>query len=434
MMKKFICLFCVLAALLAISGCQNQSSDTLKWCLPECGLNDEIIEALNKELHDDGCKYKIELVQIELSAEKLYSEQVLEYEKNNGSLDVVSSGYAFSKTADAGYDFIKNGYFMPLDNLSDYSAVPEKLWETVKVNDTVYTVPGLNFKDSGLTFYFNKAYISEQQIADFNGDVSQLGNMLAGLEVNEEEKFVPLFYNINYIDYAGYCPCTIKGGLILDNASGLAVNPYEFEPFVEYSRKLNGLYKQGFFGNAINFSEHKPTIELAPIDFAVMVSAVKCDENYFKENGYENMELASYTLPFYLENRVLYSMGIAANSAKKEQAQDFLKRIYSDTKYAKILLDGTGAERLTIGIPTTDIKDNYNNAETSVFAGVDLFAGDIDAELCDMLILSFDKLCKSNSFDETLLEIKDKLEKAGIEDYVKSVNKLLEKKNAPANQ
>lgn len=165
-----------------------------------------------------------------------------------------------------------------------------------------------------------------------------------------------------------------------------------------------------------------------------MVSAVKCDENYFKENGYENMELASYTLPFYLENRVLYSMGIAANSAKKEQAQDFLKRIYSDTKYAKILLDGTGAERLTIGIPTTDIKDNYNNAETSVFAGVDLFAGDIDAELCDMLILSFDKLCKSNSFDETLLEIKDKLEKAGIEDYVKSVNKLLEKKNAPANQ
>lgn len=435
------------AALLALTGCQNTTeqlseplnstssetqSCTIKWCLTECGLNSTIIGALNDELHKDGCQYEIELVEIPHSAEKTYSEQVLEYEAANGSLDIVSAGYAFSNDASAGYDFVKSGYFMPLDSLSDYTEVPEKLWETVKVNDTVYTVPGLNFNDSGVTFYFNKTYISEQQINDFNGDISKLGSMLNGLTASDD--FVPIFFDIDYTDYAKSFPYSAKGGLLLDNASRSAENPYELDWFVDYARTLNDLYNKGLFGKRINFSKYDFSMETLPKDFAVMVSPVLNGADYFEEIGYGDMELTSYTLPVFLENRVLYSNGIAANSGHKEQALDFLRRIYSDAKYARIILDGTGVERMSVGIHTNDVKELYNSAELSDFAGFELSASDMDIELKDLLTLSFDKLCKSQDFDNTLDEINSELHSSGIDDYINSVNKLLEEQYAPSNQ
>lgn len=321
---------------------------------------------------------------------------------------------------------------MPLDSLSDYTEVPEKLWETVKVNDTVYTVPGLNFNDSGVTFYFNRAYISEQQIADFNGDILKLGSMLDGLTANDD--FVPIFFDVDYTDYVKSFPYSVKGGLLLDNASSSAQNPYEFDWFVDYSRTLNNLYNKGLFGKRINFSKYDSSIETLPKDFAVMVSPVLNGTEYFEEIGYGDMTLTSYTLPAFLENRVLYSNGIAANSEHKEQSLDFLRRIYSDAKYARIILDGTGAERMSVGIPTNDVKEIYRGAELSDFAGFELSASDTDFELKDLLTLSFDKLCKSQNFDNTLAEIKSELHNSGIDDYINSVNQLLEEQYAPSNQ
>ena len=210
-MKRFLC---VIAVLLMVSGCQSENTSisetlydpiesekmcTIKWCLPECGLDEEIIDRLNKELHKDGCNYRIDLVQMQHSAEKLYSEQVYEYEKNNDSFDVVSVGYAFSNNAGAGYDFVKNGYFLPIDDTSKYTSVPEKLWETVKVEGNIYTVPSLAFNDSGITFYFNKAYISEQQISNFGGNIYELEDMVINLSATEE--FVPIYYGVDYTDF-----------------------------------------------------------------------------------------------------------------------------------------------------------------------------------------------------------------------------------------
>lgn len=438
-MKRILC---VLTAVVLLSGCGSTGSSesksqnstqpcTLKWCLTECGLNDDIIAKLNEELRNDGCQYEIELVQTEHSAEKTYSEQVAEYEKVYGSLDVVSAGYAFSSNISAGYDFIKSGYFMPIDDISEFTLVPEKLWETVKVNGNIYTVPSLAFNDSGVTYYFNKEYISEQQISDFDGDISKLGNWVDGLTASED--FLPIYYNIEYTDLSKSLPYTAKGGLLLDNASGSAVNPYQFENFVEYARTLNELYAEGLFGKKINFSKYDYRVETVPENFAVMVSPMALSKQYLTEMGFSDMELYSYTLPAYLENRVLYSMGIAQNSEHKEQALDFLKRLYSDTKYANLLYED-GVESMSIGIAAADIKENYKDTVVSDFAGFELPQDCIDAELRDTLVSSFDKLCKSEKFDYTLSEINDELTKAGINDYISDVNKLLEENNASANQ
>ena len=55
-------------------------------------------------------------------------------------------------------------------------------------------------------------------------------------------------------------------------------------------------------------------------------------------------------------------------------------------------------------------------------------------ELKDVLVSSFDRLCKSDNFDETLSEINAELNAAGIDDYLSEVNELLEENNASANQ
>ena len=114
-MKKLVCL---IITLLLFSGCQTNISTTneyqpytLKWCLEQCSLEEEAIDRLNEALREDGCNYDIELVYIPIS-EKLYSEQVYEYEEIYGSLDIVSTGYQFSSNKGAVSDFIKSGYFI----------------------------------------------------------------------------------------------------------------------------------------------------------------------------------------------------------------------------------------------------------------------------------------------------------------------------------
>jgi hypothetical protein len=89
---------------------------------------------------------------------------------------------------------------------------------------------------------------------------------------------------------------------------------------------------------------------------------------------------------------------------------------------------------MSVGIPTNDVKELYNSAELSDFAGFELSTSDMDIELKDLLTLSFDKLCKSQDFDNTLDEINSELHSSGIDDYINSVNKLLEEQYAPSNQ
>lgn len=436
-MRKTLCIITAIAELLLLSACQSETPTadeiipeeiqtcTVKWCIQECGLDENAVGKLNDALREDGCEYSIELVQIPLEPTKLYSEQVLEYEENYGNLDVVSTGYVFSGNIGETNEFIKSGYYIELEDLSAYASVPEKLWETVRTNGKIYTVPDLNVNDTGTTFYFNKAYITQEQFEAFDGDIAKLEEMTVGLSAAED--FLPVYYSIDYTGWCHSVPYTQKGGLIFDNVSGNALSPYEYDPFIEYARKLNELYKKGLLGDKINFSVHDSPNEDTPKDFAVMAVSISLDESYLSEMIPSNIELYRYTLPSYLESRVLYSMGVSANSEHKEFALDFLKRLYSDTKYAGILFDnGSQLVEMAIGVSNEDIKEKYENVLISDFVGFELCHKDIDADLEDLLISRFDVLCKSEDFDKTLEEINSELKTAGIDEYVDKVNKILE--------
>ena len=196
---------CVTLSLFLLSGCQGESTIenstentienitlnepplyTLKWCLTEHSISDKAVEAINQTLREDGCQYEIEVYQIPLSKTTSYADQFPEYEELYGPFDILSSGFEYVKNSGASYDFIKSGHFIELEDMSEFSAVPEKLWEAVKVDGKIYTVPCLTLNHTGITFYFNKAYISQEQIDDFDGDLSKLADMVEGLSETED--------------------------------------------------------------------------------------------------------------------------------------------------------------------------------------------------------------------------------------------------------
>ncbi len=214
-------------------------------------------------------------------------------------------------------------------------------------------------------------------------------------------------------------------GIFLDNVSHKAVNPYEYEPLIKYANNLNQIYKKGLFGDKINFSFYDYPNEKPPKDFAVMISSYLLDDEYLSEHG--NTKLITYTLPLYLEHNALYSMGVAAKSNQKEIALDFLKRLYSDAKYAKILLNEAPSNTaIAVGVPSSDVKEKYESAILSDFVDLEVTQEYINTKFEDLLTGCFDILCKSDDFDITLKEINAKLKTAGIDDFIDNVNKLLE--------
>ncbi|MCM1055681.1 MAG: hypothetical protein NC394_09190 [Bacteroides sp.] len=88
----------------------------------------------------------------------------------------------------------------------------------------------------------------------------------------------------------------------------------------------------------------------------MMVSSYLLDDEYLSELGHSDKKLATYSLPLYLEHNALYSMGVAAKSNQKELALDFLKRLYSDAKYAEILLhEASSNTAIVVGAPGADV-------------------------------------------------------------------------------
>ena len=132
-----------------------------------------------------------------------------------------------------------------------------------------------------------------------------------------------------------------------------------------------------------------------------------------------------------MENRLLHSTGIPAASPHPDEAMELLKRLHNDKELSGSL---TAAERYAIGLPRDNEPVDIGEVKLSPFAGFRLKYTDYDTELQDLLVSSFDRLCKAEDFDRTLAEINSELKAAGIDEYVDKVNRLWEESNAAASR
>lgn len=398
----------------------------------------ELMAKLNEQLAAEGSNIRVELVKMStgFDHEMTFAKRTLDYEKENGSFDIVTYGSDWVYKIGAANELIESGYFRELtaEEKTYFSDVPEICWDAAKVNGKHYTVPGLNFglsPDNTLHFHFNTKYIPEDKIKNFGGTYEELEGLLDGAAFGE--RTTHLEYQTDYLDFTVYTPSTVKGGLYLSDKTMTASVPYETKEVIEYARTLNRLYKAGHMNYRINFSKLEVQSEGIMTDFAISVCGGKMAEDTLNERLGKDHNVVVYTKPYYMENRLLGSTGIPVNSPHPDEAMELLKRLHSDKELSGLL---TEYERIAIGLPRDNKTVETGNVRLSPFAEFELKYTDID-EYKDVSTLcqdSFDRLCKAEDFDETLAEIVAELKAAGIDDYVALVNQRLEENRVSSNK
>ena len=389
-------------------------------------VEDEPMAKLNEQLAAEGSNIRVELVNLSHWFDHSgFANQILDYEKGNGSLDIVTYGGEYIESLGAANELIKNGYFRELtaEEISFFSDVPEICWDAAKVNGKHYTVPGLNFGlngDSGLFIYFNTKYIPEDKAKNFGGSLKELEALLDG--VSFDEKTTHLEFTPDFRDFTMYTPGTVKGGLYFSDKTMTASDPYETEEVIEFARTLNRLYNAGHLNYKIDLT--KPAAnETIMTEFAISVCRARMDEDDLTDRLGKDHHVVVYSQPYYMENRLLGSTGIPINSPHPDEAMELLKRLHSDKEFSGLL---TEYERDAIGLPRDNKTVDTGNVRLSPFAEFEFIYTDVDQDVSTLCNNEFDRLCKAEDFDETLAEIVAELKAAGIDDYVALANQRLE--------
>ncbi|MBD5128922.1 MAG: hypothetical protein HDT43_03205 [Ruminococcaceae bacterium] len=432
----------------------NENSDTenssdlmvIKWGVEGFSHDNDSLDKLNERLVADGLR--IEFVWLNNHDKDMtysdfvegkhldvtFAKPVEDYEKENGSLDIVTYGSDYVNKSGAVNIFIESGYFRELseEDKSAFTDIPEICWEAAKVNGKHYTVPALSFgfyKNLGLNFHFNMKYFSADKLENFGGTFAELEDILSGVTVGD--KTTCLEFQLDCLEFTDYIPASESGGLYLSDKTMTAMNPYETEEVIEYARTLNNLYLKGYMNYGIDFSNWGDG-EMYVKDFAVSVGGRK-DEEQLEDRLGKDHQVLVFSKPYYMENRLLGSTGIPVNSAHPDEAMEILKRLHSDKELSGLLSE---SERDAIGLPRDNKPVDAGEIKLSPFAGFCLKYTDIEdfKEVSELCKSSFDRLCKSEDFDGTLAEINAELKAAGIDDYVARVNQRLEESNAAANQ
>jgi len=73
-----------------------------------------------------------------------------------------------------------------------------KIWSSVRVDNSISLIPIGVLKNAGITFAFNKAYVSEKDLEGFEGDISQLEDIMKKLPF--KEGFSHMVYDFDGID------------------------------------------------------------------------------------------------------------------------------------------------------------------------------------------------------------------------------------------
>lgn len=417
------------------------SSDltVIKWGVDRFSHENESLDKLNERLAAEGSKLRVEFVGLNtgmgMDTDMTFSKLIEDYEKENGSFDIVTYGSDFVNKVGAVNIFIESGYFRELsaEDKAAFTDIPDICWDAAKVNGKHYTVPALSFgfdKDLGLCFHFNTKYISADKLDNFNCTFAELAEILEGVAV--DKKLTCLEFQLDCLDFADYTPAAQMGGLYISDKTMKAMNPYETEEVIEYARTINSLYLKGYMNYRIDFSAWGDGEQIFTEFAAAVCGGRMYEENLEKRLGKDHQVLV-YSKPYYMENRLLGSTGIPVRSAHPDEAMELLKRLHSDKELSGLLSE---SERDAIGLPRDNKPVDAGEIKLSPFAGFRLKYTDIDdfKEVSGLCKSSFDRLCKAEDFDKTLAEINAELKAAGIDDYIARVNQRLEESNAASDQ
>ena len=429
---------------------------TITFAIPKVSeIAGKNLRLFNEELQKDGHPYKLKIVYVDLETYVEDLEPVLK----EGKADI-----SFMGLGDGSNNIVrllKSGELLNLDDILTtdkgkalYEAFPKSLWETVKVDGHIYSIPNATWNDAGLYAAFNKDLISDEAIEKWDGTLDGIYDMIK--DVKWDDKAAPRFqYLVSDYDFDSMIGCDISNGLVYDYDTMQIENLLESEKVIGYLRVLEKMKREGFIRDTVSFYQNTVCEDdeeaLKAGNFLAVLAPISPEGDRLGGN-YVIKELAPV-----LRTRINGSIGIRNNPDKIDACLDFLNLLYGQEKYGNLLIYGKLGEDykledgFAVNMDGTDkqsapwretwlnlfihlyparnehFTENrkaaffsfYDNAKISPFAG---FVPDSDKELVisdDMgaFLLSLN----SNTVDESISAHSDKLKADGFDDYLNTV-------------
>ena len=481
--QKVICSAMIAAMALPFAACGNKNESwstettipdnpaasdpdvtTITFAVPiYCHVDNNYLKLFNNELLNDGHKYQLKINTFEYDFENNQYFIDIENELNSGNADVAFLGLGDDDNNI--YKLINSGAVMNLDDVITsekgkalYEAFPSALWEAGKCNGHIYSIPQANLDDQGIFAAFNKDFISEEAINNWDGTLDGIYNMINDVKWKDS---APRFqYLISDFDFGDMIGCEIRGGLLYDYDTRKIENPLESEKFINYMKLLEKMKNEGFMADSVTYyqnSSYAPEeANLSSGKYLVALSLGEPEEYFAKEN------IIIKKVAPVLPSRINASIGISSKTSKLDAVLEFLGILYGEEKYGNLLLYGRqdvdyklkdgiavkmdGSEmpydfmtKVSLGLFVNmhpvyheifmqNRKENYfafyKSVKASPFLGFEADNsgyGDVTADLNGFL----DSL-KSKSLDSAVKEYSAKLKSDGIDEYLNSVNKQWE--------
>lgn len=424
-----------------------------------CRIDDDKLRKFNDELIKDGHNYKLEIKYLEYEE---YSE-TLKSELKSGDIDIAFLGLGNSNGSNEIYEIINSGLVLNLDEIllkeqgsMLYNAFPQNLWESVKCNRHIYSIPSVLVNDQGVYAAFNKDYISEDDIENWNGSIDGIYEIIKKVEWNNGD--APAFqYLIDDYSFEDMIECEIRNGLIFNYETQSVENPLESEKFIGYFRVLEQMKKDGYIPENISYINNsglnsaEVSKNIKDGNYIVALASGTVDDMFLNDN------IIVKKINPYLSSRINGSIAISNNTDDVDDVVDFLGLLYSDGKYGNILLygqEGTDYKvidgvafnidgsvlyddyitklclNLFINVYPVSGEDYMSNRKNDFFSFYDdinlsPFIG-FEADTTEIGNISDDindfiYNLKDMSVDESVLSFSDKLKSDGIEKYLDSV-------------
>ena len=220
--------------------------------------------------------------------------------------------------------------------------VPSTLWDGVRINGRIYSVP--TYKDSSVTVYY---FWDKQYVDKYDIDLTQTGwpfldRTFRRIKAGEGPRMNPLILargqNTNIFNYyddllAGFPPMGVR----IDDAERRVVLTIEQPDILEILRYHRAWFLDGIINQDANFLNETPKGRM----FMQAQAWPSVAALYAAQQGVETFLPVRAFGPLYSTGSIQGSMNaISANSRHKEEALKLLQLVNTDTKLRDMLAYG----------------------------------------------------------------------------------------------
>ena len=317
---------------------ENISENKIVWVLPEefikiTKLQDNTVY-LNQQLKKDGYNFSVAFKGVSGTGNNYYKD-VMKEMKNN-TADIASLGLdAKGEKVEPSVKLIKSGVFLNLNNYLKsaegkklHSAFHDKIWDTVKINGEICAIPSQTSQDGTAFAAFNKK-IFGKNIAFDGSSMQELDGILNKVKLPKGTNGI--LWQLAFRDICEQLGYVYENGVVTDIKTGVVSCPFETSEIVEYLKLLHKLYQEKKLV-ALDDGENS---QISNMKFAVWMGYTR-DEVF--ERVRDNMKIVQ--LPYFFLTRTSGSTGVNKISKKKSEALQLLSLLYTDSKYANLLIHG----------------------------------------------------------------------------------------------